>query len=469
MKQTPELALRFQESKLERGLRLARVAYHPWLAGLTDSSERAMCAILMDNLRNDYFIRFGRDLLAEGLNELQETTTTAQVATFTRHAFPLVRAAMPALAATSLVSVQPMDGPTGLVFFMDAIYGTTKGNVVKGTKMFPNPNQYYSDETVWQEPVATGDASETVFGGTASFTPIKPNTVTITAASDTITDNGSGTLTGDGSGTINYVTGAYDITFSSAPGSSVAITITYDYNMEGNPRIPQVDLSLTSVTVTARERKLKMNFNAETTFDLLSQHGLSADAELTAWIGTELKYEIDAEILGLLNATALDNSAGALVADFDRTEPSGVAFVDHKEKFYDTLLEIDGHLLKTNGRARAAWVVCDTEIGAIIRSIARFDDTGITPPRDARGVTFIGTVGKFDVYEDTARVAKTFLVGCKPTNPLDQGFIYAPYIPLFGTPQVMLDDFISRQGFMTKYATQTIHSDFYIKNRIVKT
>ena len=153
-------------------------------------------------------------------------------------AFPLVRAIFPELVANQLVSVQPMLGPVSQVFYLDFTYGSTKGNVSRGQKVFdsiglgPN-NPYYSSPLVEGEVVGTGTGSQTAFSPNLSYTPIRAGSVVITDGVSVITDDGNGNLVGDGTGTIDYTSGAISVTFAAAPANAIVVSANYEYDMEG--------------------------------------------------------------------------------------------------------------------------------------------------------------------------------------------------------------------------------------------
>ena len=211
----------------------------------------------------------------------------------------MIRAIFPNLIATDLVSVQPMLGPASIVFYLQFVYGTNKGAISKGqviedTQGYTAAADYYSSEKVESETVATANGTTGPYTGSLSFIPIRPGTITVTgystaAASDlTVTDDGAGGFTGDGTGTIDYSSGSVSVTFSNTIDNTTLVTSTYDYNMEGNPNLPEVDLVLTSSPVIARTRKLRSRWSMEAAANLRNVHGIEAEAELVAVLAEEL-------------------------------------------------------------------------------------------------------------------------------------------------------------------------------------
>jgi hypothetical protein len=176
----------------------------------------------------------------------------------------------PNLVSNDLVSIQPMSGPVSLIFYLDYLYGSNKGGISAGAAAFdartgPTGNETYSGDSVVGELLATGNGSTATLTGTLTRTPIRPGTVTFTAGTFTLTDDGKGDLVGTGinSGTVNYATGAVSIVFSSAPAAGVQVKAAYRYDGEAQDNVPQIDLQLTSAPVEAVVRKLRARFSLE--------------------------------------------------------------------------------------------------------------------------------------------------------------------------------------------------------------
>lgn len=157
----------------------------------------------------------------------------------------------PALIVNDLVSVQPLTGPTGLIFYLKFVYGSNKGAITATDEYLgdnvANFDETFSSDTVKNEVLAAGDGMTTVFGGAVSFDyfPVRNSTVTVSwtagAVARTATDNGAGVLTGVGLtvGAITVGTGAIPtLTFAVAPDLNTNITVTYRYNNEANTLVP---------------------------------------------------------------------------------------------------------------------------------------------------------------------------------------------------------------------------------------
>lgn len=452
------------EELQQRGESLsASPKWSPFCESIDDDYKKTITAFLLESQH-----RFFKQQ-----NPLYETTTTTSpgIANFEKFAFPLIRAIFPNLVATDLVSVQPMLGPASIVFYLQFVYGSDKGAIRKGqvvedTQGYTSAADMYSSERVELETVAQGNGGKGPYAGSLSYVPIRPGTVSITAppqagGSDmVVTDDGAGGLTGDGTGTVDYSNGAVSVTFTpDNVDAADIVSATYDYNMEGNPNLPEIDLVLTSSPVIARTRKLRSRWSMEAAANLRNVHGIEAEAELVAVLAEELKFEIDREIIRDLKRIA---NAGTVT--FDRKLPMGVSWTEHKQAFLDTLVEASNLIFQQTRRATGNWVVAGVEVCNIIETLPGFVPSGVT---GGMGVMKIGTLqGKWDCYKDPYMTATEFLVGYKGVSFLETGYIYAPYIPLYETPTITLDDFVVRKALGTQYGKKVVWDKFYCNGSV---
>jgi hypothetical protein len=385
---------------------------------------------------------------------------------FQKYAFPLVRAIFPELVANSLVSVQPMLGPVSLIFYLDFVYGSDKGTVRRGETAFSSitrgaSNPSYSSDSIEEESIGSG-AGSTSLSATLTYTPVVPGTVVITDGTQVITDTGAGTLGGDGTGTIDYNTGVVSGTFSLAVPAATPITGSYKYDMEANSNIPEMDLVLQSAPVVARPRKLKTKWSLEAAFNLRSLHGLEAEVELTSAVGSEVRWEIDKEIINDLQRFA---AAGSVFWNSDM--PYGVSFAEQKLSFVDALVTGSNLIHKATGRGTATWLLCGESVANVIETLPGFVANPGLPNGMTKGVYRAGRLsGRWDIFKDPFYDDKSFLMGFKGQNFLEAGYVYAPYIPLYTTPTIVLDDFIGRKGLATQYGKKAINPLFYVTGQI---
>jgi len=431
---------------------LAEGKWRPLVESIEDESSRHLTAFLLENE-------------ARYIGMMDEDVKIQNIGSFEKFVFPIVRAVFPNLIAKDIVSVQPMTGPTSLVFYLDAVYGTNKGSVSAGDTMFSarkghlNDDQY-SSELVDGETLGTGTGSEDTFTGTFQFKSARAGTVTITAGSVVATDNGIGGLsgTGVGSGTINYATGAFSITYDTDPANGVPISGTYYYNSEGSDQIPIIDINLSSVPVRAIPHKLRARWSVEAATNLKAIHGMDAESELVAMLSEKIRWDIDRRIITDLFTIA---SAGSIT--WNKPAPAAVSYNDHKQTFIDALIEGSNLIFRATRRGTGNFVVCGTNVANVVESLYGFRPQAVA----GNGVVFIGTLqGRWSIYKDPYLDADTFLIGWKGTSFLEAGYVFAPYVPLYTTPTYVLDDMLNRKGMMSQYGVKSINGDYYVTGEV---
>jgi len=483
----PKILTERMNAQMSRNLLLAEKKWKPFCSGLdwTTSEGRqkvALNARLLENIRKWM---------------IQEETRGISIGDFQKYAFPLVRAIFPELVANSIVSVQPMLGPTSLVFYLDFVYASNKGKITAGQKAFDSvalgPNYAnYSSETIENENIGTGDGVSTAYTPTLSYTPIKGTTLTITTLDAsgnvlTVTDDGNGALTGSLTGatkTINYSNGGLVFTLSAAPGSGQPILATYDYDMEAQPNIPEIDLILSSSPVIARPRKLRSKWSLEAAFNLRSLHGLDTETELVAALGAEIRFEIDQEIINDIfnivpnfNLIPAWSKTKVFNQDDTYTTASGatdsVSYTEHKLSLVDAFVVGGNKIYASTGRATATWIVAGINVCNVVETLPGFVPTPGLPNGLTKGIYKVGALlGRYDVFKDpfpfgTTVSTNQYIMGYKGTSFLEAGYVYAPYIPMYSTPTIVLDDFVARKGLATQYGKKVVNPRFYAKGQIV--
>lgn len=421
------------------------------LEGIEDNNIRRNTAVLLENTR-DYF------------QNLDETTKLVNVGSFEKFAFPLVRVVMPSLVSNELVSVQPMQGPTSLVFYLKFLYDNSKGTAVAGTDMFQNPNRHYSSEEIDSENIGSGDGATVAFTPTLAYTPVKPGTVritaTISAAEVEVVDDGNGALTGASlasAGTIDYTTGATSFTFSTAPDNATDILCDYSYELEANTQIPRVNLSLTSTPVQAKKRTLGANWSLEASADYKTLHGVDAEMDLLAGMTSELKFEIDREVVEDLKRLASNTIATAWSA----TAPSGVSVTEHRLSLVYEFVKASNEIYSTTGRAEGTWIVAGKNVVNHIEALPGFVPSGQSLV-GLRGVYKSGTLNnRWTIFKDANYSDDAYLVGYRGVNMMETGYIYAPYIPFYTIPTYALDDMVGRKAIASRYGKKMVDGGFY--------
>jgi hypothetical protein len=464
------------------GAALARGPWRKFLEGIPEE-KKGLLAFLMENQKN-------------WLESLDEETRVANIGSFEKFIFPMIKGVYPNLVATELVSVQPMQSPTSLIFFRDSRYGTSKGQIKAGDTLFSARTGWneaagfnYSSEIVEGEVLAQGDnTDETPFGNSpgvkAAFTVIRPGSLVITylkhgtSTEATITDDGVGGLVGEageldstpGANSVNYTTGYIMVTFASGKSPNTGpIAATYDYNSEGaGDLVPQVDVVLTSTPVMSRPRKLRARWSIEAAAQLKSVHGMEAETEIVTDMANEMRIEVDREIISDLLTIANANNTSGVVTEttFDKAAPTNVALYLHRQAFIYAIIEASNKIFKATRRHQANWLLCGINVANIImgQEGAQFQSSGSV---QGSGVQFIGTLnGLYKIFMDPYLDSDTAIIGYKGDSFLDAGYVYAPWIPFYATPTIYLDDFMGRKGLLTHYAKKPINGLFYGKVRL---
>jgi hypothetical protein len=401
------------------------------------------------------------------IQSMDETTRAVAIGDFQKYALPMVRAIFPELIANEIVSVQPMLGPVSLVFYLDFVMGSNKGAVKRGDTAFSSvvrgPSHVnYSSHQIDEEFVAA--SAQPASSVSLQFYPAIPGTVVVTDGVQTAVDNGAGTFVGNVSaGTIDYAAGTIsNLTFTATPSANV--TASYQYDMEANANIPQMDMLLQSSPITARPRKLRTNWSLESAFNLRALHGLEAEVELTAAVAAQIRHEIDREII-----LDLKRIAGSGSAFWNKDLPSGVGYTEQKLTIIDAFVAASNLIHLQTGRGRATYIVCGENVASVIETLPNFEAVPGMPNGLTKGVYKCGRLNnQWDVYKDPFYPVNQFQMGFKGSSFLETGFAYCPYIPLYATPTIVLDDFIARKGLATQYGKKAINPYFYVTGEIGK-
>ena len=443
----------------------------PWLRGVT-----AICLENQDIMFQDTPGYQVQKAIRE-LQDLNELTTTSNIATIDTIANPVIRAAVPNFIANDLVSVQPMLNKTSMVVFMKAVYGDTKGDVQEGIDPTDYPSAWMGSSRVENEElfsVLDTNSQDATLTGTLSWTKVRPGSVMIVVTEGTssymVRDDGDGKLVVPAAGfgaanlqTINYDTGEIQIELDANPADNIVVSVvaTYEYNNEATSNIPQMDLQLNSSPVTAEPYKMRVRWSVESAQHLMSMFGMSAEVEFGGYVANELKSQTDRRIIH-----EIETRATARPTEWDANPEDGVPYVQHKLEFADVLVEASYNILDATKSAEGNWVLMGTGIGHIVDTLPGFVGNGVSGVKGARETGMLN--GKWRCFVDPYREdANTYTVGYKSGNLMEAGIIFAPWIPLYMTPTTTLDDFLSRKGFQTQFAVKYVDGDYYSKGRII--
>jgi len=262
---------------------------------------------------------------------------------------------------------------------------------------------------------------------------------------------------------------------STALGSVVGAAT---WGLEGEPRIPEIDIKVDSVAVTAMTKKLKAKWTPELGQDLNAYHNLDAEVELTSILSEQIALEIDREILADLVTLATagtyywSRSPGLFVERETGKEVGASSaapdFTGTVSEWYETLVEtindVSAQIHRKTLRGGANFVVCGPEVANVLEFTAGFR-ASVTADDDkgSIGAVKVGSLSKkFDVMVDPYFPRSVVLVGRRGSSFLESGYVYAPYVPLQTTPTIFgPDDFVPRKGVMTRYAKKMVRPDMY--------
>lgn len=242
--------------------------------------------------------------------------------------------------------------------------------------------------------------------------------------------------------------------------------------------IPEIDIQITSVAVTAGTRKLKAKWTPELAQDLNAYQNLDAEVELTQILSEQIALDIDREILTqlLVDATGAtmywSRKPGDFVNKLTGAAVSGASFTGTVREWYETLVEtcidVSNTIHRKTLRGAANFMVVSPDVATILEATVLYKPTLSLDPNETQfslGIERIGSLNnRFTVYKDPYFPRNQILVGYKGGSFLETGFVYAPYVPLIVTPTIFApDDFTPRKGVMTRYAKKMVRSDFYGK------
>ena len=378
---------------------------------IKDNHRKQVTAALLENTE--------RALTEERaqLNEAAPTNATGgNINNWDPVLISLVRRAAPNLIAHDLASVQPMNGPTGLIFAMKSKYSTQGGT-----------------EALYNE-------ADTQFSGTQA-TP-----------ANNVAD---GT---DGSGLLSY--GGDSAMPGPNHGSAMATDSAEALGSSGSTDFAEMAFSIERQTVTAKSRALKAEYSLELAQDLKAIHGLDAESELANILSTEILAEINREIIRVINAHAKPGAQSAQITK------KGIIDLDNDvdgrwsaEKFKGLGIQIDreaNQIAKDTRRGKGNVMVCSSDVASALAATGMLDYSQVLASNtlnvDDTGNTFAGTLnGRMKVYIDPYATVDYITVGYKGANAYDAGLFYCPYVPLTMMRAVAEDTFQPKIGFKTRY------------------
>lgn len=360
---------------------------------ITDPYRKKVMAQLLENQIVES--QKEQDLLTE---DTAAANNTANIGKYDPILISMVRRTMPNLIAYDVCGVQPMTGPTGLIFAMRPKY--VVANKLAGDAFYEEAN--------------------TAFSGTGTHGGATPNVLTT--------------------------------------GTAMATTAGEVLGTDGNPAFGEMGFDIEKVMVEAKTRALKAKYTVELAQDMKALHGMDAESELATILSTEILAEINREVIRSIYTTAKvgAQSGTATAGTFDLdVDSSGRWSV---EKFKGLMFQIEREanaIAKESRRGKGNFIIASSDVASALAAAGVLDYAPALSTNlnvDDTGNTFVGILnGKYKVYVDPYAVGDYFVVGYKGTSSYDAGIFYAPYVPLQMYKTIEDGSFQPRLGFKTRY------------------
>ena len=390
---------------------------------IKDSHRRSVTAVILENTEKALLDERAQQSY---LTEAAPGNATSSASNWDPVLISLVRRAMPNMMAYDVCGVQPMTGPTGLIFAMKARYGA---GATSSTEALFNE----------AETARSGDSSVTENSNPSGLSGI---------------DATAGNVAGDSSLDSERVTGG------TAGGMSTANAEGLGSSGQGpSSSFNEMGFTIEKATVTAKSRALKAEYSLELAQDLKAIHGLDAETELANILSTEILAEVNREVIRTINSQA---KTGALQAS---TAINGIFNMSSDadgrwsvEKFKGLIVQIEREsnvIAKETRRGKGNFIICSSDVASALAASGMLDYSPALSTNlnvDDTGNTFAGVLnGRTKVYIDPYSSTDYVNVGYKGTNPYDAGVFYCPYVPLTMVRAVGEDNFQPKIGFKTRY------------------
>ena len=407
----------------------APILNHEGLGGINDAHKRMVTAVLLEN--QERMLSEEREFLSEAG---PTNSTGSGVANFDPVLISLIRRAMPNLVAYDLAGVQPMNGPTGLIFAMRSRYQNQGGTEA----LFDEADTAFSNSGI-------STSGRYVDGGGG------PN-----VGLGTATGNAGATNPGALNPSSNASQAAYGV------GQGMDTAQSEGLGALSDNAFNEMAFSIEKVTVTAKSRALKAEYSLELAQDLKAIHGLNAEAELANILSTEILAEINREVIRTIykvaETGAATNVANQGIFDLD-VDSNGRWSV---EKFKGLIFQIErdaNAIAQRTRRGKGNMILCSADVASALTMAGVLDYTPALNANlnvDDTGNTFAGVLaGKYKVYIDPYSSNQTadqyYVAGYKGSSPYDAGLFYCPYVPLQMVRAVGENTFQPKIGFKTRY------------------
>lgn len=335
-----------------------------------------------------------------------------------------------------ICTVQPVEEEQGLVYYKDVKFLNDRGSVTAGTS-FVSPLDGIS-----QQPTGYAAATQTVSlgtgnGSTKTFTisggsfptslkPIRPRTVSVVAGAISGVDDGANNIIGVGiSGTVDYATGATSVTFETAPAGAVAITITFDQEVEAATDITQINYEFVSKTIRAKVYALKGTIGLLKSYALRKRFGTVAEDEIAIDLTNALNEELSGDLIRKLEANAVGSTT------WYKVPQTGVSYFEHKQSFKDALATTEGVLVSNAKRGTISYLVSGIKGCAVMQTLPGF--VKLYDGNSISGAHLYGTLDGTPIIRvplASTLASTSIIAGFKGLSAFEAAACYSPYMPL---------------------------------------
>lgn len=401
-----------------------------------------------------------------------ESVVTANLGNLPKRVLDVVRIFYPNQISNEITDIQPIDGEVGTIFTMKPRFSESVAGVNAGDEVFKTvpTNFNYASEEVY-ESLGTGDGVVVAFSGTLSTLPVRPSTFRVStlvgAAASIVVDDGAGNLVGANvaSGSIDYTTGVYSITFSTAPDNGADLSASYCYSSEVNESaIRSVHFDIVEQPVKAKIHPLTFSHSVSSGLAAKAHLNIDVQDTLSQLAAQYIKIERDHKVINRVKNNAIADP----ILDFDATAGAGY---QKNAKYGEIELKLDyavSAIQTEQGRGGVDFVLCGTNAANVFSQVKGFQAVPVSAPIGPHviGTMRDGTITVIKVTDTNVLSANDFIFGYKGYMAGDAAMILAEWIPVYFTPMFQGPRFKNEQGVMSMYDLFVNNAGYYRKGSI---
>lgn len=415
-----------------------------------------------------------------------ESTQSINVGTFIQHGYDLITSIYPNLVSNIICSTQPLASKSGEVWFYNLVYQDAKGLTSAGTgglqaKTGARPDMHYGTEYIDQVATGTVNGSNAVFTGTIPNAPIRTNAgddfFIITDGTELFTTSVSAisgvtaTLTGDlgGTGTLNVTTGAYSVTFNTAPVTGSQILATGKVYFETTPgAIGRTKISMVSEPIFAEKHALITDYTLDSEHDLARNFNMNIADELIKGTSALIRAELDTLIMEEIRVTAKNGAISSGTSTWNGAVPSGIAQLDHFRTLLTMFKNQSNKIYDSTRMVFANFAIVGSNISTVLEILPEFKANPATGTEaTASGPYVVGTVNGMTIIKNPMFNSNEWVIGNRGATAFNTGYILAPYKGLFVTGAIsdVTNPFSVTRGMWMEAGRKVVNPKFYAYGR----